>query len=400
MCVKDLQKRERIYSYMTNNDLKVDCILWGANAWGNFGDELTLAVALHDARSRFGDSVAILSPFPERIEQLFPDAMVIPYLTELLPPRWQRVRRVYLQLRQRGWLPNLRRAAFHFKYGRNIKGRSSLPWIQTLANCKQLYLIGGGYICDLFEADYFLLPLQIAQNHSVSTATAPIGLGPFFSKKTAASVSKRLRNAKVFVRDKASYEFCLKSDIPAILKADDGFRLREIFPELLPENKNLRIQENGVTKIGICIHQQNGNERNSLIEQWWTEFLSRLKRYNGKLHIEGFCFNADPSHEFSTLLRVFEAAGYNKNQVRSPSENFRDAIQTLCNYDLIVSTRFHSIVTASVLGLPYLAFASGEYYINKMSSVREAKNSVGELITPSKTPGAAVEILMSLIKVQ
>jgi polysaccharide pyruvyl transferase WcaK-like protein len=179
------------------------------------------------------------------------------------------------------------------------------------------------------------------------------------------------------------------------LKSDDGFRVKEVLSDLQLRHP---LQENKETKqrIGICIHRQENQEKH-LIEKWWINFLSNLKTYPN-IEVRGFCFNADPAQDFSTLLYLFEASGHQREAVQQPPENFRDAIKHLRNFNLVVSTRFHSIVVAHALKLPYLAIASGEYYFNKISSIPIAQDSQSKLLDPTKnTPQEAVIQLTSCL---
>src|SRR4051812_34126659 len=115
------------------------CILWGGYAWGNVGDELTLAVALGDIKRLYGDSVAILTRSPGYTRRLFPGTDIIPYEPISRPQSC-------------GDPPS------YYDVEEQLTATS---WASLLSNCELLYLVGGGYLTDLFGLDWTLLPVFV-----------------------------------------------------------------------------------------------------------------------------------------------------------------------------------------------------------------------------------------------
>lgn len=356
---------------MRIDKIYTQCILWGGYGGGNIGDDITLGVALHDMKSKFGNSVAILSSNPNTTHRLFPDVQVIPYEPPIT--LWYRILRRFnhlmlklehrtITLKYLSVLLNL-----YFSYTSKITIRSKTlnknTWVQALRNCQQLYLVGGGYLTDLFILSPILLPVFIAKSIEVPINTAPIGIGPFYSKRNSKMVANVLEGIKVIVRDKESLEWCRQNNVFATLRPDDGFRISEIVMDL----QSSKLKENlSISRIGVCIFYQHGSTISySKFKSWWISFLKFLSQY---YEIEGFCFHTNRYLDFTTTQEIFYAAGLNPKFVQAPISDFREAVKSLNRYRCIITTRFHAAITAGVLGIPYIAVASGRYYLIKMSA--------------------------------
>jgi polysaccharide pyruvyl transferase WcaK-like protein len=361
------------------------CVLWGGYACGNTGDELTLAAALQDARARFGEAVAVLSPNADYTQWLFPGARVIAYEPRSPPLLCQRLRRAYERLQARGLFRHCKVRAYRLRDQAGSRGEAAPPWVEAIVHAQQLYLVGGGYLSELFNLDHLLLPLKVANAAAVPVATAPLGLGPFSSNQAATWVAQALGEADLVVRDRASLEFCAARGLRAKLQPDDGFRVAELLPGLVPPASTRQACTAGAgryLRVGVCVSDQPGSTAVAASQAWWVRFLRALKRYEAELVIEGFCFHSSLSCDFATLVRLFHVVGLGVQQVQAPLLDFRLAVRNLCRYDVIVSTRFHAIVVASVLGIPHVAFASGEYYRRKMAAAVQPCQGTGRLVTP------------------
>jgi polysaccharide pyruvyl transferase WcaK-like protein len=126
-------------------------------------------------------------------------------------------------------------------------------WVSQLANSEELYLVGGGYLNDLWHLDYSLLPVAVARELGVPIQTAPIQIGPFATRKARAWVAEVLMGAKLVVRDQASLEICRSCGLDAELAIDDVFRVDEVMPELRPA-----MHARETRRIGVCAYRQIG----------------------------------------------------------------------------------------------------------------------------------------------
>jgi polysaccharide pyruvyl transferase WcaK-like protein len=326
------------------------CILWGGYAFGNAGDELTLAVALRDMQQRFDGSVAILSPVPGYTKALFPETEVISFV----PHREDRhiLNKVVRTATRALGIPENK----HRFGGQSITVQGG-PWVEAIRQTDLLYLVGGGYLSDLFDLEFFLLPAQLAAVFGISVETAPLGIGPFYKPWSRSKLREVLKTAKVTVRDEESRVVCEEAGVTAKLGQDDGFRALEVLDlATAPANKKRLIGLNFFSQYGATDKKKN--------ETWWVELLSVLKARS--LPVEGFCFHNSLGSDFAQTCRLFEQAGFPVGQVARPDMDFRDACRRVANYSLVVTTRFHAAVVAGLANVPAVAVYDGPYYAPKM----------------------------------
>ena len=197
----------------------------------------------------------------------------------------------------------------------------------------------------------------------------------------------------MLVRDEASLRLCQSHGLTAEERPDDGFRLREVMdfgPEPPPSSPH---------RIGVCIFPQHSPRWSSRIEDWWTDCLRALARSLPDCRIEGFCFHTNRDMDFETTRQLFVRAGLDPNGVQPPTPDFRAAITQLRNFSALISTRFHSVVTASVLKIPCVAIALDDYYEVKMRSVIREASSPILLVNPIQSaPEAAVRFFHERIQ--
>lgn len=351
------------------------CLLWGGYAKGNTGDELCLAAALDRKQREFDGRVAILSPLPGYTAQLFPQATVISCLPP--DPKWFRLRKRFFRASRS--LTTATGLAYFMQNGRCDPG---LEWMRTLACARQLYLVGGAYLTDLFPLDLALPPIQFALQRKIPVATAPIGIGPFEFPLNADKIAALLRPIKLTVRDQTSLEFCRARGIHPLLAPDDAFALvKDLVPPMPAKPAGPRRQ-----RIGVCIFTQYGQDAKVDLTGWWTEILRGLKAQHPECEIEGFCFHTSLQAEFQEMTRLFPRAGLPVEHVQAPVMDFREAVGRVRGYDLVISTRFHATVTANAFNIPNVAIAAGNYYQSKMSAARLGFESISQLVNPAGQP--------------
>jgi polysaccharide pyruvyl transferase WcaK-like protein len=331
------------------------CILWGGYALGNVGDELALAIALRDMTERYGlSAVAVLSPFPGYTKALFPESKVIPYAPAPAPERNTQVARVFRFLKR---LCGFRRN--RYDVNSQFRSETSSGWAEAIKGCELLYLVGGGYLTDLFDVERLVLPVEVARFHGVKVETAPLGIGPFKDPWNARKIQGVLRDAHVRVRDIDSQLICNDLGMTTELRQDDGFRVQEVVAIDAPVTI-------GERPIGINFYTQHGGNEAETLISWWRGVLILLK--SSGLPVEGFCFHNSLQIDFSQTAELFADAGLPTRLVRPPYFDFRDACIQLSGYRAILTARFHAAVVAGVVGIPAIAVADGQYYRAKMVS--------------------------------
>jgi len=356
------------------------CVLWGGYARGNVGDELALAVGLRDMRKRYSFSeVIVLSPFPGYTKALFPDTEVIPYTPATASKRNTQVTRAFRFLKRRcGFRQNRYEVSAQFSYN-TTKG-----WAKAIQHCELLYLVGGGYLTDLYDLESLLLPVEVARFHDVKVETAPLGIGPFRDPWSARKLQHALRDAHVRVRDIDSQTICNDLGITTELQRDDGFRVQEG----IAIGSSMTLEER---PIGINFYLQDGSTNAETVIKWWTEVLILLKS-NG-LPVEGFCFHNSVHSDFSQIVKLFVDAGLAVNLVRAPDFDFRKACTQVAKYRAVLTARFHAAVLAGVAGIPVIAVADGQYYRSKMLSACQVSPTIQVIDVSVTEPTEILQIL-------
>lgn len=326
-----------------------DCVLHGGYAGGTVGDEIALGVALGDAADRFGPRVAVLSRDPAYTRGLFPDATVIPY--DPIPTKRGVIDR---------WL--FRDPVSYRPDGQVGRDGLALPWVEAVRKSANLYLVGGGYLNDVWDIHFPLLPARIAAEAGVPISTAPVQVGPFFGSASRRCVADALRSADLRVRDRSSCESSSDIGLGAHAAVDDVFRAREVI-----EGLEARTRGDDIARIGVCIFRQNGCTQPAF-DSWWVEFL-RTVAMDSNIEIEGFGFHNYPGYDAADCIDLFSKAGLEAGSVLPPPTDFRSAARNLGRYDAVISCRFHAVVASCLLGIPAVAFADGAYYKQKLTAV-------------------------------
>jgi len=172
-------------------------------------------------------------------------------------------------------------------------------------------------------------------------------------------------------------------------KPDEGFNWRQVFDlaatSLSPPAK---------PTLGVCIFSQYSPAWSERAEAWWIECLRLLTAIFPRHQLEGFCFHTNRQMDYDTARRLFARAGLSPDHVRVPQADFRQAIADLRRYQAILSTRFHAVVAASVLGMPCLAVVLDAYYITKMRGALKHAPSPMTVMNPlTDSPTAAAQWL-------
>jgi len=334
-------------------------VLWGGYAGGNTGDELTLAVALRDMRARFGDSVGIISKTPGYTRRQFKDLTVIPYAPT---PLMTGAQRTYYRFASRF----LHRPVWLYRLAQQRPPNDGgVDWVAAVRASKLLYLVGGGYLTDLFDLDLSLLPALAAKRAGVPIATGPLGIGPFESSGAARKTAATLSGSDLAVRDPGSWQFCSRHGLAPRRAVDDGFRVREV----VDFAADLGGRPDRKPRIGVNIIVQFGSRNPERARSWWIDLLRRLAA--APVAIEAFCFHTDVLLDYAEAVECWTAAGLNPAAVRAPELDFRIGCSQLARFDLIVSARFHAVVVGNVLGKVTFGVCDGDYYTRKMRAAAE-----------------------------
>ena len=373
----------------------IKCILWGGYGKGNVGDEIILSYAIQDMMKEFPNQFAVLSREPQYTQWLFPEVKVLTFANVTFPI-WYR-----FLARYNKFLPEFDKSNYYKKalYSSlsNKKSQQQPDWVNQVAACEQLFLVGGGYLSDLFNLHKMMLPVLVAKFYDKQITSAPIGIGPFLKRSAEKLVVDAFRDAELYVRDRVSLDFCHKHEIKADFQIDDGYRLvteKQNFLHL----KSCSDEEKKYV-LGFSLSYQKGSEftRTESIE-WWVELIQLIikRKYFDK--IEGFCFHNNVAADFYYLIEMFSKCGLPVKSVIPPFTDFRRAVQKLNSYNIIITTRYHAAVMAEVYKIPHVVLYSGSYYETKMVNGLFSDRKTGRCVSMDKfAPSSMIEIIEGLI---
>ena len=61
-------------------------------------------------------------------------------------------------------------------------------------------MVGGGYLTDLFEFEFYILPVEVARLCGVKVSNSALGIGPFSDPWNANKFQKALQGTRVLTR--------------------------------------------------------------------------------------------------------------------------------------------------------------------------------------------------------
>lgn len=333
----------------------------------NTGDLLLSAISLHDVQSRFGNSIGLLTPRPGISTLNFPAFTSIPYTPTKIPsPKQGIVSRACKRVTR------MLQIADPCDLGLGWTANATDYWVKALQQSRLLYVTGGGTFMDLFGVlDYYLLPIVVAKEAGIPVEFAPNGFGPFQTANGLAKLQHYLSGLELVVRDRESLHLCKQMGLSASFRRDDGFRISEVYPSLLATANQCVAARSSDSrlKIGVDICDQFGSGDANRDFEWWIKLLRNVS--NHSVVMGGFCFHSDPGADFSRTRQAFQEAGIDPNQVKPPKVIYSDSVTDLMEFDVILSSRFHAIVVANVIGRRTFAFSSGAYYAVKMGAAIE-----------------------------
>jgi polysaccharide pyruvyl transferase WcaK-like protein len=192
-------------------------------------------------------------------------------------------------------------------------------------------------------ADYYK-SLKKNKNH---ISCLGIGIGPFGDNAEEEKKAKSLfgRMEFIAVRDSQSIEYCTKwglynaklySDI--VFGAIDSINIDPIKDEQLQPNVGIIIRDWTFTA--------SGNEYTNSI----MRFISGLRKDNTEYSLFSFCMNGD--REIVSKLRD---AGEEVLQWNPRENTIREYVSKISECRVIITTRYHGALVASLLGVPFIA---------------------------------------------
>lgn len=263
-----------------------------------------------------------------------------------------------------------------------------------------LFVKGGGFLhsygslVDPYIMYFQLFDVFLAKKYKVPVFILPNSIGPLkngFAKKI---VLAALKYAKVvYVRESTSLEFLKKHDILALKSPDLGFYLKpskQDFESYLQE-KGVPLDDKKCVAITLRPYRFDGSPN---ADQLYENYLTQIKEYienllTNDISVTLMAHTLGPSaHEDDTipLKEIYNAMEAHKDFIYLHDRNLNseDLEKIYSYYDLVVGTRFHSVIFSLNVNTPALAIAYGG---NKAVGIMNDMD-LSEFVVPIENPEA------------
>jgi colanic acid/amylovoran biosynthesis protein len=269
------------------------------------------------------------------------------------------------------------RFSFMNKLGRSTLSSEQKRSLDLFPSLKALVVKGGGFLHsygklqDPYVMYYFLFDLMLAHRYKVKTVVLPNSIGPLKNKLAKYLVAKVLKKSTfVSVREDVSKKFVLENLGLVVPKFPDlGFFLKnsDFNSEEYLIKKGLKLQKKNIA-ITLRPYRFDGYDNPSeLYGQYLTEIKNFIERQiNEGYEITLFAHTLGPSaHEDDRLALkdVYKAIDKQYNSSLHYLEDFDldcRQVQTIySHFNILIGTRFHSVIFALNAGTPAIAIAYG-----------------------------------------
>lgn len=252
---------------------------------------------------------------------------------------------------------------FNFKNSlNNIRNKELQQFVATIFQSDIVFVSPCGASIGIYKDWRYLLRLLIV------TKT---GKSPIFHFNTIGKsgnvifdfVSKCiLKKSKVYVREKASFEYLRKIGINSMVGPDSAFLLSQISPK---EKKELAFVPTHLDDWHPYFKKRNVD--NFICKNIIPLIASFGEKYNIKIKIIPH-FNLIEEKEYcETILEHFKKEGLKENQVYvcQSINSYMDYDYEIANSRFVIGMRYHAIVLAAKNATPFISLA----YENKMKEV-------------------------------
>lgn len=267
-------------------------------------------------------------------------------------------------------------------------------------NLDGLFVKGGGFLhsygswVDPYIMYFQLFDVFLARRYQIPVFILPNSIGPLKNSLAKSIVFKALKYAKViFIREGTSLEFLKKHGFQAVKSPDLGFYLKpskRCFKSYLIDRK-IPIGLKKCVAITLRPYRFDGKPNK---DELYDNYLNEIKKFiNGLLSddisVTLIAHTIGPSaHEDDTipLLEIYDSIPKQENLVylNDRDLNSEDLEKIYSYYDLVVGTRFHSVIFSLNVFTPAIAIAYGG---NKAVGIMNDMD-LSEFVVPIENPKA------------
>jgi len=293
------------------------------------------------------------------------------------------------------------------KLGLQFLNKEQRHTYDSYKNLDGLFVKGGGFLhsygslVDPYIMYFQLFDVFLAKKHNIPVFILPNSIGPLKNRFARKIVLNALKSTKViYVRESTSLDYLKTQDIKALKSPDLGFYLnpsKRDFKNYLYD-KGVLIGDKKCVALTLRPYRFDGKKN---ADELYQNYLTQIKTFINNLLSNGInvtlmAHTIGPSaHEDDSipLLEIFNSMEPHDNLVylHDRDLNSEDLEKIYSYYDLVVGTRFHSVIFALNVNTPALAIAYGG---NKAVGIM---NDMGlsEFVIPIENPEASKLIELS-----
>lgn len=258
------------------------------------------------------------------------------------------------------------------------------------------FLHSYGSIMDPYVMYFQLFDVFLANKLNKKVCILPNSIGPF-KNKLARTIVKRAfaKSSFISVREGVSYQFIKGLGLESHLTPDLGFYLKPSKEEFCDYLTSKGVNLNAERKIAITLRPyrfDGESDSDFLYKQYLNQFVEVIKGLTSKgYHVSLVAHTIGPSaHEDDSipLLEIYEKFKNNSfvTYLFDKALDCRDIEKMYSYYDLVIGTRFHSVIFSLNVDTPAIAIAYGG---NKAVGIMNDMG-LGQYVLPIENPNADV----------
>lgn len=295
------------------------------------------------------------------------------------------------------------------KLAKSILSKDDLVTLDMFKSLDLVIIKGGGFlhsygsIVDPYVMFFQLFDVYLAHQYRIPVVMMPNSIGPLNNRLAKRIVVKGLQKCNhVFVREGVSENFVNSLAITCLKSPDLGFYLKESdidFDSYL-NKKGIPIGQSKTVAITLRPYRFDSGSNAELL---YEKYMSNLEKAitilveNEKYNVTLLAHTIGPSaHEDDriALLEIKRRLKHLKglNYLDDSSLNCREVEKIYQYFDLVIGTRFHSVIFALNVGTPAIAISYGG---NKAVGIMK-DIGIDEYVLPIENPD--FKILISLVR--
>lgn len=246
--------------------------------------------------------------------------------------------------------------------------------VKIIQDCDACFVKGGGFLhsygslTEIYQIYFFLYHILLAQSLGKKVYIMPNSFGPFIAPTVKYQVRKALKKCElVLSRESISQKMLEEIGVPNLLYPDLAFGLKKrVGDACVDELKNLKLKQNRAL-VGITVRPYRfpgsscpENDYKNYIDAFTNMGRWLYENNYFPVFIEHVVSKGKHESDIECIKTVTENLNPSQYAVISnPEYDCRDMKYIYSQMDLVIGTRFHSVIFTLSEGIPCIAVAYG-----------------------------------------